>query len=94
MGIIRIPIEIGAVQFTGSNYDEIYDFVRDKITDEIMVVASELPHITIVTAIPTLSSLIKLKVTKGDWIVRGANEGLWVYTSDEMRNKFGVTTHI
>lgn len=55
------PVVIDAVQFTGTNHEEICAFVGK----ENMVVASELPHITIVTLEGNM------KASQGDWIIRG-----------------------
>lgn len=55
------PVVIDAIRFNGNNYVDICEFVGNKN----MVVASELPHITIVTLEGNMIAL------PGDWIIRG-----------------------
>lgn len=57
------PVVIEAVQFDGENHEEICQFV----TAENMVIASGLPHITIVTLEGNMQA------QPHDWIIKGVN---------------------
>lgn len=54
------PVVIEALQFTGDNIDEVFDFVREKVgaTNQIVV-------------INTLEGIMIANV--GDWIIKGVN---------------------
>lgn len=57
------PIVIEAIQFNGKNTSEVCNFVGE----QNMVIASTLPHITIVTLEGNM------KAQPNDWIIRGVN---------------------
>jgi len=58
------PIVIDAIQFTGWNYVECEQFVKDYICDGKEAIFS-----LVVGSIPTLEG--EMSVSVGDWIIRG-----------------------
>lgn len=55
----KIPVVVEAIQYTGGNYDEICDFIGEKLSDDIYKRLW----------IPTLEGYVKASV--GDYIIKG-----------------------
>jgi hypothetical protein len=68
----RKPYEVEVIRFTGNNHSEICKFIGEKN----MLVASELPHITIVT------EKTRLKAFINDFIVKSIDGSIFATKPD------------
>lgn len=69
----KVPVEIDAIRFTGSNLDEIAEFVGEMPPHRDIAVLGELALYKI--TITTLEG--ELFASPGDWIIRGVQGELY-----------------